>query len=79
MHINQALSQGLTNGSQGAILRYMTKTTKTIDATPTWESLVPVLLYLVRNARTATADIEQELVRMAQAADKWNAHCKETR
>lgn len=57
----------------------MTKTTKTIDMTPTWESLVPVLLYLVRNSRTAKADIEQELFRMAQAADKWNAHCKETR
>jgi hypothetical protein len=54
----------------------MTKTSETLDLTPTWESLVPVLLYL---SRQGIADVEQELVRMAQAADKWNAHCKENK
>lgn len=52
--------------------------TQTIDLTPTWESLVPVLLHIAQHSESVKArkDIAEELVRMAQAADKWNAHCK---
>lgn len=55
-------------------------TTKTIDLTPTWEGLVPVLLQIAQHATSLTArqDIQAELVKMARAADKWNAHCKAT-
>jgi len=53
-------------------------TTKTIDLTPTWEGLVPVLLHIAQHATSMTArkDIETELTNMAKAADRWNAHCK---
>lgn len=55
-------------------------TTKTIDVTPTWEAMVPVLMYLIRNSQQAHLHAaEQELRNMAQAADRWNAHCRETR
>lgn len=56
----------------------MTTETKTIDATPTWESMVPVLMYIIRNIDRMDAlnDIEQELRVMASAADKWNAYAK---
>ncbi len=37
----------------------------TIDMTPTWVALVPVLIH-----------IAAELSKMARAADHWNAHCK---
>ena len=63
----------------------MKNTTETIDVTPTWEGLLPTLLHLVRNSKyvnqnpTVRQDIEQEFRHMAQAADKWNAHCKEMR
>lgn len=48
---------------------------RTIDCTPEWSGLLPVLLALLENgnaegARTARA----ELARMAKAADKWNAY-----
>ena len=57
----------------------MKNTQNTIDMTPTWESLVPVLAHIVRHAKTngARDDIMKELKNMAQAADRWNAHCRE--
>ena len=57
----------------------MKNTQKTINVTPTWESLVPVLAHIVRHAKTngAVDDIMKELKNMAQAADRWNAHCQE--
>lgn len=55
-----------------------------IDCTPTWEGLLPMLLELAdpRNVQKDKRDetrqyIRQEFRRMAQAADKWNAHVKE--
>jgi hypothetical protein len=58
----------------------MTKTTETIDITPTWESLVPALVHIIQHSKSATAraDIVQELKSMAQAADRWNLHCRES-
>jgi hypothetical protein len=50
----------------------------TIDMTPTWESLVPVLIHILQHGETDAAKqaIAAELSKMAQAADHWNAHCK---
>ncbi len=58
----------------------MKNTQKTLNVTPTWESLVPVLAHIVRHAKTngAVDDIIQELKNMAKAADRWNAHCQES-
>jgi hypothetical protein len=44
---------------------------KTIDVTPTWSGMLPVLLYLVENATTAEAKntAYTELSRMAEMAD----------
>lgn len=51
---------------------------RTIDATPTWESILPVILYGLNTGPAHTHDkLKEELRRMAVAADKWNAHCKE--
>ncbi len=59
----------------------MKNTPETLDMTPTWESLVPVLAHIVRHAKTngAVDDIMKELKNMAKAADRWNAYCKENK
>lgn len=51
---------------------------KTIDVTPTWVALVPLFIHIAQHAETATAkqDLAAELTKMAQEADRWNAHCK---
>jgi hypothetical protein len=46
-------------------------TTKTIDLTPTWRGVLPALLTLVENPITRQDGLD-ELVRMANAADKYN-------
>lgn len=50
----------------------------TIDITPTWSGLWPVLVELATNATTAEAmkDAEAELAKMAKAADRYNAIAK---
>lgn len=61
------------------------KVIETIDLTPTWSQILPVWLNLYQAAlqgRTKDPDTilcnaEIEFNRMAEAADKWNAHCKE--
>lgn len=50
---------------------------KTIDITKTWAGMLPLLMAAITDGtangqRTA----KEELARMAQAADHWNAHCK---
>lgn len=51
---------------------------RTINITPTWSALLPVLLLAAREATTAEArrTAEEELKRMAKAADNWNEHCR---
>ena len=46
-------------------------TTTTIDLTPTWREVLPALLALVENPITRQDGLD-ELVRMANAADKYN-------
>lgn len=46
-----------------------------IDMTPTWAGLLPVLAELLeRGNAEGRKTARAELARMAQAADKWNAH-----
>jgi hypothetical protein len=52
---------------------------KTIDITPTWASLVPALIHILQHSESESSkhDIADELTKMARAADRWNAYCKE--
>lgn len=63
---------------------------ETMDCTPTWAGLLPMMLELyaqfnkaMYKAKCMQQDTDNynnnrtEFLRMAQAADKWNAHCKE--
>lgn len=51
---------------------------KTIDLTPSWASLVPVLMHIAKysDSPSGLRDVTDELTKMAKAADLWNAHCK---
>jgi hypothetical protein len=53
--------------------------TKTIDMTPTWKGLLPVLMHLVENATTSEsrAMATSELARMANLADLYVTSQKE--
>jgi hypothetical protein len=53
----------------------MKNTTKTIDCTPTWSDIVPILATLVRNPKT-NKDGMIELQRMAALADAYVAEKK---
>jgi hypothetical protein len=49
----------------------------TIDLTPTWRGLLRGLVCVLQTGTPEGKRIaEEELRRMAEAADKWNAHCK---
>jgi hypothetical protein len=52
---------------------------KTIDMTPTWEGLVPALIHILQHSKSDRSkhDIADELTKMARAADRWNAYCRE--
>jgi len=54
---------------------------KTIDMTPTWEAVTPILvmtLQRTKNDPEATDIAQKELTKMAKLADKWVKHVKET-
>lgn len=51
---------------------------KTIDVTPTWEGILPLLLHLYERKSDNTDFILSQFLSMAQAADKWNAHAATT-
>lgn len=51
-----------------------TKQPEAIDMTPTWAAILPVLILgLTDGNAEGRAIAQKELVRMAQAADQWNA------
>lgn len=54
------------------------KTVTTIDITPTWSGLLPVLVELATNGTTTEAKLtaDMELRKMAKAADMYNAIAK---
>lgn len=50
---------------------------KTIDLTPTWSEILPTMLMLYRDGGVEGKRVmREEFIRMAQAADKWNAQAK---
>lgn len=52
------------------------KTAGTIDMTPTWSALLPMFVAALQHGSDEGRKIaREELQRMAQAADHWNAHC----
>lgn len=54
------------------------ETVTVIDLTPTWTDILPLMILSVKNTPIARGgDIIKEFERMAEAADKWNAHCKQ--
>lgn len=53
----------------------MNNTTKTIDCTPTWSGILPVILALIQNPNTKK-DGMIELKRMAELADAYVAENK---
>jgi len=58
---------------------------KFVDVTPTWVAILPTWLMMYRQAvlgNCANPDMVKEnavgeFTRMAEAADKWNAHVRE--
>lgn len=57
----------------------------TVDLTPRWEALLPTMLDLIEDkinpafVNKTREGLRAEFLKMAQAADKWNAHVKEQR
>jgi len=50
---------------------------ETVDLTPKWEAITPVLLKILEQGKIRdSSDIKAELVRMARLADLWVEHCE---
>lgn len=50
---------------------------KTIDITPTWKSILPILIAGIKDGTCEGRQIAiEELARMAEAADKYNESVK---
>ena len=51
----------------------------TIDITPTWSALVPIMIEVLKNPRannTAKTEVTQELLRLAKIVDNQNERIK---
>ena len=51
----------------------------TIDITPTWSALVPIMIEVLKNPKankTAKAEVTQELLRLAKIVDDQNARAR---
>jgi hypothetical protein len=52
----------------------------TIDITPTWSALVPIMIEVLKNPRAnkvAKAEVTQELLRLAKIVDNQNERAKQ--
>jgi hypothetical protein len=49
---------------------------KTIDLTPTWEEITPVMIHIIRSGtdQKSVKDVEKEMLRMAKLADLYVKH-----
>ena len=68
-------SLGLQSNRKQSIFRDM----KTIDMTPRWEALIPVMVTILRNPKASIDSVrfvQDELVRIARAVDKQNEEAK---
>lgn len=53
-------------------------TVKTIDITPTWSEILPLILMALDSGKAdGVKTAIGELNRMAECADRWNNHVKE--
>ena len=55
---------------------------KTIDITPKWEHLIPVMVEVLRNPKANTESIRgirDELIRLAKVVDAQNEKAKENK
>jgi hypothetical protein len=53
---------------------------RTIDITPTWSALVPIMIEVLKNPKannTAKAEATQELLRLAKIVDDQNERAKQ--
>jgi len=53
--------------------------TESIDITPTWSALVPIMVEVLKNPKannTAKQEVTQELLRLAKIVDNQNASKK---
>jgi hypothetical protein len=53
--------------------------TETIDVTPTWSALVPIMIEVLKNPKansTAKAEVSQELLRLAKIVDNQDERAK---
>lgn len=57
---------------------YNGKLVDVIDCTPTWEAIINIHINCLEGTGSdeAKEGARKEIMRMAQAADKWNAHVK---
>lgn len=52
-------------------------TVETIDITPTWKAVLPIMTMALRDGTPKGQRLAvEELERMAECADRWNAHCR---
>jgi nitrate reductase assembly molybdenum cofactor insertion protein NarJ len=79
-------SESDAKGAALANSNHLYKELKTIDCTPTWGALLPVMLDVFATLQakkkqtseqyTALMQLRKEFKQMALAADKWNEYCK---
>jgi hypothetical protein len=52
-----------------------------IDCTPTWEQIFPSMLLIFKDSKSNKDKLTviDEFRKMANAADKWNSYCKESK
>jgi len=53
---------------------------ETIDITPTWESIMPVLIMVLQNSKaqpSSRKEAESELMRLARMVDNLNSNRKQ--
>ena len=54
---------------------------QTIDVTPKWSALVPIMIEVLKNPKannTAKAEVTQELLRLAKIVDNLNKKAKQS-
>jgi len=69
----KAVDGGYVTDDDGRVV-YGRKPVRTIDFTPTWKAILPILFEALTNGtETGQKIAREEFARMAEAADNWNA------
>lgn len=57
---------------------YKEQVVRVVDCTPNWRVLFPVMWKLLEQGKKSSFEnLKPEFLKMAEAADKWNQHCKQ--